>query len=182
MVYFELFLSFVKIGFTSFGGMSMIPLIFEEMQAHNWMDMSQLSDIVAIAEMTPGPLGINCATFAGTQAAGTLGGIAAVLGALVPAFTLTLAAGLFFVKIRESSVMEDIMRFVKPLCIGMVVGVIVTLGKSTYLKNGGVDLAAAGIGAFALFLLMKFKWSVPGVIVMAAAAGAFAYGVCGYVP
>ena len=78
MVYFELFFSFMKIGFTSFGGMSMIPLILEEMQAHHWMSAQELADLVAIAEMTPGPLGINCATFAGTQAAGISGGLAAV--------------------------------------------------------------------------------------------------------
>ena len=78
MGYFELFFSFMKIGFTSFGGMSMIPLILEEMQAHHWMSAQELADLVAIAEMTPGPLGINCATFEGTQAAGISGGLAAV--------------------------------------------------------------------------------------------------------
>ena len=56
----------------------MIPLILEEMQAHHWMSAQELADLVAIAEMTPGPLGINCATFEGTQAAGISGGLAAV--------------------------------------------------------------------------------------------------------
>lgn len=182
MVYFELFLSFVKIGFTSFGGLSMIPLIFEEMERHGWMDVNQLSDIVAIAEMTPGPLGINCATFAGTQAAGTLGGFAAVLGVLMPAFTFTLAAGLLFAKIRGNSIMDDVMRFVKPVCIGMITGVIVTLSKGAYLKNGRIDFAGAGIGVLVLILVMKYKWSVPKVICTAALAGIVIYGVCGYMP
>ena len=57
MVLLELFVSFLKIGFTSFGGLSMIPLITSEMTAHGWMTASEVSDIVAIAEMTPGPLG-----------------------------------------------------------------------------------------------------------------------------
>ena len=70
MIYVQLFLSFMKIGFTSFGGMSMIPLILEEMTSHGWMTAEDLSNLVAIAEMTPGPLGINCATFTGTQTAG----------------------------------------------------------------------------------------------------------------
>lgn len=179
MVYFELFASFVKIGFTSFGGMSMIPLILEEMQKHNWMNVRQMSDIVAIAEMTPGPLGINCATFAGTQTAGVLGGIAAVVGVLMPAFTLTFAAGLLFAKIRGNSVMEDVMRFVKPICIGMIGGVIITMGKGTYLKDGNFDFAALGISAIVLFLLVKYKWSVPKVIGISAVAGVIAYGFCG---
>ena len=65
MVLLELFISFLKIGFTSFGGLSMIPLITSEMTSHGWMTAAEVSDIVAIAEMTPGPLGLNCATFAG---------------------------------------------------------------------------------------------------------------------
>lgn len=95
MVYLSLFLSFMKIGFTSFGGMSMIPLILEEMQKNNWMTAKDLTNLVAIAEMTPGPLGINCATFAGTQTAGVLGGIIAVVGVLMPTFTLTLSVAIF---------------------------------------------------------------------------------------
>ena len=53
---FQLFRSFCKIGFTSFGGMSMIPLINSEMLSHGWMTATEVTDIVAIAEMTPGPL------------------------------------------------------------------------------------------------------------------------------
>ena len=70
MILLELFWSFCKIGFTSFGGLSMVPLINSEMLSHGWMTLSEVSDIVAIAEMTPGPLGLNCATFAGTRVAG----------------------------------------------------------------------------------------------------------------
>ena len=65
MVFFELFWSFCKIGFTSFGGLSMVPLINSEMVSHGWMSVSEVSDIVAMAEITPGPLGLNCATFPG---------------------------------------------------------------------------------------------------------------------
>ena len=56
-VLFQLFWSFCQIGFTSFGGMSMVPLINDEMVSHGWMNVSEVSDIIAIAEMTPGPLG-----------------------------------------------------------------------------------------------------------------------------
>ena len=88
----QLFLSFARIGFTSFGGTSMIPLIMDEMSSHGWMTADELTNLIAIAEMTPGSLGVNCATFAGTQTAGAIGGLVAVLGVLSPAFTLTLAA------------------------------------------------------------------------------------------
>ena len=96
MVLIDLFISFLKIGFTSFGGLSMIPLITSEMTEHSWMTASEVSDIVAIAEMTPGPLGLNCATFAGMRTAGIAGAVAANLGALAPTLTVCLAAAIFF--------------------------------------------------------------------------------------
>ena len=65
MIYLRLFTAFMKIGFTSFGGMSMIPVIMQEMKINQWMTAEDLTNLIAIAEMTPGPLGINCATFAG---------------------------------------------------------------------------------------------------------------------
>ena len=139
MIYIELFLSFVKIGFTSFGGMSMIPLILDEMSSHGWMTAEDLSNLVAIAEMTPGPLGINCATFTGTQTAGFLGGIVAVLGVLTPAFTLTMLIAIFFERFKESSVMRRIMSVVKPICIAMILSVIVTLSSTTYFVDAVIQ-------------------------------------------
>ena len=119
----QLFAAFAKIGFTSFGGTSMIPLIMDEMSSHGWMPDADLTNLIAIAEMTPGSLGVNAATFAGTKTAGMLGGIFAVLGVLSPTLTLTLLAAVFFQKFRTSKVMSYIMRIVKPICIGMVLGV-----------------------------------------------------------
>ena len=74
------------IGFTSFGGMSMIPLIHDQMLSHGWMTAQEVADIVAIAEMTPGPLGLNCATFAGSRTAGALGSLSAALGVRLQSF------------------------------------------------------------------------------------------------
>lgn len=177
MAFLELFLSFVKIGFTSFGGMSMVPLILEEMQAHQWMTAQDLTNLIAIAEMTPGPLGVNCATFAGNQTAGILGGIAAVLGVLTPAFTLALLAAVFFQKFRKSQVMIRIMKVVKPICIAMILDVIVTLSADNYTLEGQVDLFAIGIGLLSVYLLRRHKWSVPKVIITAAALGLISFGV-----
>ena len=124
MVLLELFISFLKIGFTSFGGLSMIPLITSEMTSHGWMTAAEVSDIVAIAEMTPGPLGLNCATFAGMRTAGFLGAIAANLGTLSPTLTVCLLASIFFERFRTSNFMTKVMTGVRPACVGMIFGVI----------------------------------------------------------
>ena len=175
---FQLFFSFAKIGFTSFGGTSMIPLIMDEMSSHGWMNDADLTNLIAIAEMTPGSLGVNAATFAGTKTAGLFGGIFAVLGVLSPTLTLTLTAAVFFQKFRTSKVMSYIMKIVKPICIGMVLGVIVGLCRQTYVAEaGGISLPAIGIGLLCFALLQKFKLSVPKVIGIAAVLGLICFGV-----
>lgn len=177
MVYLRLFFSFMKIGFTSFGGMSMIPLILEEMRAERWMTAEAVTDLVAIAEMTPGPLGVNCATFAGMQAAGLFGGIAAVAGVLTPAFTSTLLVALFFERFKDSEGMRQIMAFVKPICIAMIMGVILTLSLENYQVEGRLQPFSLAIGAVALYLLLKRRWPIPRVIISAALLGMVCYGI-----
>lgn len=137
MTYLQLFWSFLKIGFTSFGGLSMIPLISSEMLSHNWMTAEEVSDIVAIAEMTPGPLGVNCATFAGIRTAGFLGAVAANLGVLMPSLTLC---------------------------------------PTNYTESSGVSIPAILIGILDTVSLLKFKISIPKVILLSAVLGLCVYG------
>ena len=177
MIYLQLFLSFMKIGFTSFGGMSMVPLILEEMRTHGWMTSEDQANLVAIAEMTPGPLGINCATFTGTQTAGIPGGIAAVIGVLMPAFTLTMAIAVFYEKFKESSVMRTVMRVVEPVCIAILVVVLFSLGKETFFPEGTFMPFSVLISACMFVTLLRYKWSVPKVIGTSALLGILFYGV-----
>ena len=173
MLFLELFWSFVKIGFTSFGGLSMIPLISSEMISHGWMTASEVSDIVAIAEMTPGPLGLNCATFAGMRAAGILGAFVANMGALSPTFTLCFAAAVFFEHFKNNRHLAKLMLGVRPACVGMVAGIVIDLALVNYSDglNGTVSLPLLVLGLADLVLLLKFKISIPLVILFSAAAG-----------
>lgn len=177
MVYLELFWSFLKIGFTSFGGLSMIPLISAEVLSHGWMTASQVTDIVAIAEMTPGPLGLNCATFAGMQAAGIPGAIVANLGVLMPSLTLTMAAAVFFRHFQEAPVMKKLLLGVRPACLGMILGMMASMTLSNYFPEAGPDILALVIGAVDVVLLLKFKLSIPRVIILSAAMGLVFRGV-----
>ena len=178
MLLLELFWSFVKIGFTSFGGLSMIPLISGEMISHGWMTASEVSDIVAIAEMTPGPLGLNCATFAGMRAAGIIGAFVANMGALSPTFTLCAVAAIFFDHFRENKRLGQIMTGVRPACVGMVAGVVVDLVLVNYADaDGGVNLQSVVLGIVDLVLLMKFKISIPKVLMLSAVAGVIMFGI-----
>ena len=179
MVLLELYWSFLLIGFSSFGGLSMIPQISDQVISHGWMNASQVTDIVAIAEMTPGPLGLNCATFAGMQAAGIPGAVAANPGTLTPALTLCALAAAFFTRFRESKIMQRILLGVRPACLGMVLGVIVSLTRSTYLRQGTPHFAAIGIGLLDLVLVVKYKVSIPIVILLSAGLGILLFGMIG---
>ena len=167
----NLFWSFVKIGFTSFDRLSMIPLISNVVVSHGWMNLSEVSDIVAIAEMTPGPLGLNCATFAGIHAADIPGAVTANLGVLMPTFTVTALVAVFFRKFQKSHRMEQLLTGVRPVCIGLLAGVIASFCQTNYVINSAVSLPAIAIGAVDLALLFKWKLSVPKVILLSAAMG-----------
>lgn len=167
----QMFWSFCKIGYTSFGGMSMIPLINAEMVSHGWMDAAEVSDIVAIAEMTPGPLGLNCATFAGMRAGGIIGAIICVMGVLTPTLTLCVLAAFFFEKFKGSSLLNSMMLGIRPVSIGIIFAVMITLSRTNYITGGSINLGSICIGVISLFLLLKKKWNVPKVILLAALLG-----------
>lgn len=167
----QLFWSFCQIGFTSFGGLSMIPLINSEMIGHCWMTSAEVADIVAIAEMTPGPLGLNCATFAGMRVAGIAGALAANLGILMPTFTVCALAAVFFERFKNSKGLKNIMLGVRPMALGIIVGVMISLARTTYLVAGAISMKSIAIGAVSFALLVKWKWSVPGVVALSALLG-----------
>lgn len=167
----KLLWSFCQIGFTSFGGLSMVPLINSEMAANGWMSTTEVSDIVAIAEMTPGPLGLNCATFAGMRVAGIPGALAANLGILMPTLTVCAVAALFFERFKNSRALKAVMMGVRPVCIGLIWAVILNLSKTNYFKGITPQWSSVAIGAIALYLLLRRKWSIPCVILTAAVMG-----------
>lgn len=179
MVLLELYWSFLLIGFGSFGGLSMIPQISNEVISHGWMTASQVTDIVAIAEMTPGPLGLNCATFAGMQAAGIPGAIAANFGVLTPSLTLCAAAAAFFYRFKEAKIMQNILVGVRPVCLGLVVGVLISLFLSTFLPDSGINFPGLAIGLVDMVLLTKYKVSIPKILLLSAAAGLILFGALG---
>ena len=88
MIYIQLFLSFVQIGlFSVGGGYAAIPLIQSQVvETHGWLTMNEFTNLITIAEMTPGPIGVNSATFTGLQIAGIPGAIAATFGSIFPVF------------------------------------------------------------------------------------------------
>ena len=172
MVFVELFFSFTIIGFSSFGGLSMVPLINDQMLSHHWMTAQELADILAIAEMTPGPLGLNCATFAGMRAAGIAGALCATLGVLMPALTMAVIVAAGMERYKKSTLMQNALYGIRPVCIGLTAAVIVRQSMVNYVAVGqGVSWSAVGIGVVAFLLMTLGKWDVPRTIILSAVLG-----------
>lgn len=118
----QLFISYLKIGFFGFGGgYAMLSLIHSEVVVHNgWLSNAEFSDIVAISQMTPGPIAINSATYIGYEVAGVWGSIVATTAVCIPALTIMMLITRFFLKLHDNPYVNGVVRGMKPVVIGMI--------------------------------------------------------------
>lgn len=131
MIFLELFYTFVKIGLFSFGGgYGMLSVIQGEVVTrHSWISSSEFTDIVAISQMTPGPIGINSATYVGYKAVvngggselmGVLGSLTASFAVMLPSVVLMLLVSRFFMKYSRHSGVEAVFKGVRPAVVGLI--------------------------------------------------------------
>ena len=123
MIYLQLFLSYLKIGFFGFGGgYAMLSLIQNEIVTrHGWMTATELADIVAVSQMTPGPIAINCATYVGYTVTGTVwGSMLTTLAVSLPPLTLMVLITIFYNKLKNNRYMQGAMKWMKPMICGMI--------------------------------------------------------------
>ena len=122
MIYIQLFLSYLKIGFFGFGGgYAMLSLIQNEIvEQQGWLTASQFADIVAVSQMTPGPIAINSATYIGYTVAGFWGSVVATFAVCLPALTVMLALTKFFIKLKDNHYVHGVLMGMRPVVVGMI--------------------------------------------------------------
>lgn len=122
MTLLQLFLSYLKIGFFGFGGgYAMLSLIHSEVVvSHQWLTNSEFSDIVAISQMTPGPIAINSATYIGYEVAGFWGSVVATIAVSLPALSIMLLLTIFFLRLRNNRYVKGVVAGMRPVVIGMI--------------------------------------------------------------
>ena len=186
MIYLELFLSFVQIGLFSIGGgYAAMPLIQHQVvDVHPWLSITQFADIMTIAEMTPGPIAINSATFVGIRVAGLPGAVIATLGCVLPSCVIVTALAWVYYKYRGLNTVQGVLHGLRPAVVAMIASAGLTLvilaffGERTLpAELTGIDLKAVGIFAAALFVLRKWKVSPIYVMLGAGAAGVLLYAL-----
>ena len=125
MIYLQLFYSYLKIGFFGFGGgYAMLSLIQNEVVVQNaWMSNAEFADIVAVSQMTPGPIAINSATYVGYTVAGvcmSVNAVVATISVCLPALTLMILITRFFLSLRRNRYVKGIIAGMRPVVIGMI--------------------------------------------------------------
>ena len=172
-VYIQLFISFFKIGLFGFGGgYAILSLIQHEIVIHGWMTQSEFTDIIAISQMTPGPIGINSATYVGYTASGSvLGSVIATVAIVLPSFIIMLTLVKFFFALKGNKYMEWAFLGLRPAVIGLIAAAAVLLMNS----ENFIDYKSIII--FSLVFLFSFKSRIHPIflILMAGLAGFVLY-------
>ena len=122
MIYLQLFLSFLQIGMFSFGGgYAAMPLIQGQVvQVHQWMTMSEFTDLITISQMTPGPIAVNSATFVGIKIAGISGALAATLGCILPSCIIVTILARLYLRYRKMDMLQGILGTLRPAVVALI--------------------------------------------------------------
>ena len=122
MIYLELFWSFFQVGLFSIGGgYAAMPLIQDQVvDIHPWLTMTGFADIMAIAEMTPGPIALNAATFVGIQVAGLPGALIATIGCIFPSCVIVMTLAYVYYRFRGLSIVQGVLAGLRPAVIAMI--------------------------------------------------------------
>lgn len=170
-VYIQLFITFFKIGLFGFGGgYAMLSMVqYEVVEAHQWLTVSEFTDIVAISQMTPGPIIINSATYIGYTATdgSVLGAFIATLAVSLPSIILMVIICRFFMMFKNNSYVNGALYWMKPAAIGLIAA------AAWFLMNehNFVDYRSVVIALATFVLAYFFKMGIVRLIVIAGLTG-----------
>ena len=171
-----LFWTFFKISLFSIGGgYNMIPLMQHEVAAYGWLTSARFLDVLAVSEITPGPIAVNLATFAGYQVAGVTGSIAATVGVCLPGAILLLALGAIAIRLRDRPTFAAAMRGLMPALVGLLAATAVRLGLALVPAGAALPSVQAIAIFVAVFGLVLWKNPHPALLMLGAAAAGMAF-------
>ena len=190
MLFLQLFYTFFKIGLFGFGGgYAMLSMIQGEVVTrHGWISAQEFTDIVAISQMTPGPIGINSATFVGystlidagyTPAMAVLGSATATFAVILPSFILMLIISRYFLKFQKHPVVMAVFSGLRPAVVGLLAAAALLLMNSENFSSPTNDMRSFIISCL-IFLVVfiatrRFKISPILMIVLSGIAGLLLY-------
>lgn len=182
MIYWQLFISFFQVGLLSVGGgYAAMPLIQSQVVVqHPWLTLSEFTDLITIAEMTPGPIGINSATYVGFTATGSVwGSVIATFAVVLPSFILMLTISKFFLKYQKHPAVEAVFAGLRPAVVGLLASAALVLMNTENFGSPTEDTRSFIISCL-IFLVAfvgtkKYKLNPIGMIVACGIAGLILY-------
>ncbi len=176
----RLFLEFFKTGLFSIGGgLATLPFLFKMAENYGWFTSEQLTNMIAISESTPGPIGVNIATYVGytVENLGVIGALSATLSLVLPSLIVILIIAGFLEKFRDNKIVKNVFYGLRPAVIGMLCVSLITIFKSTFFNSEAnsllemFDITKIFLFAILTFLVFKFKKHPILYIAIGAAAG-----------
>ncbi len=167
----ELFFCFFQIGLFSIGGGYVaIPLIEARVVDHyGWLTLAEFTDLVTIAEMTPGPIAINAATFVGVRLFGVAGAIVATLGCITPSLILVTLLAVLYTKFRKVNWMQNILSTVRPVVVALIASAALSILLLALFGGGGlVGFNPIALLLFAAVIVVLRVWKPSPILVMLA--------------
>ena len=186
IILLKLFFSFIQVGlFSVGGGYAAIPLIKNQIvEIQELMTMAEFTDLITIAEMTPGPISINSATFVGTRLAGPLGAIICTLGVILPAFCICLALAYFYYKYRNFTGVQTVLSALRPAVVALIASAglsILILGilpeHVTAFAFSDLKFIEIGLFIVGLYILRKKKANAITIIFGTGIVGTLLYAL-----
>ena len=186
MILLKLFFAFIQVGlFSVGGGYAAIPLIQEQIvDIYGMMTLEEFSDLITVAEMTPGPISINSATFVGMRVAGIPGVIICSVGCIIPSFCICLILAHFYYKYRSVKGVQVVLSAMRPAVVALIASAGASIlmlallqAEIQYLVVENFRIVEFVIFAVALFLLRKFKMNAITIILGSGVVGTIAYTV-----
>jgi chromate transporter len=167
----KMFRTFFKVGaFTFGGGYAMLPLIQEEVVDKNkWLDDDEFLDIIAIAEVTPGPVAVNTSVYVGYKMEGFKGALVCTLGTILPSFLIILCIAMFFSQYRDNEIINKIFMGIRPAVAALIFSAVYKLAKGTKQTVAKVIISVA---AALVIILLDIS---PIYVILAASLGSILY-------
>lgn len=190
ILFWQLFYTFFMVGLFGFGGgYGMLSLIQNQVvDKFGWISVSEFTDIVAVSQMTPGPIGINSATYVGYTAVmnagmgrgcAVAGSLLASFSVMLPSFILMLAISIFFMRYCNHPIVKHTLTWLRPIVVGLLAAAVLSLISKENFGFDGIQTTVSIILSITAFVLTyRMKWSPLLVIALAGVFGGVFYSLC----
>jgi chromate transporter len=173
MLYLKLFWSFFQIGLFSIGGgYAALPLIQDQVvDINKWLTLTEFTDLITIAEMTPGPIAINSSSFVGIRVAGPIGAIIATLGCVLPSCIIVLTLAYVYSKYRNLSIVQGILNGLRPAVVALIASAGLSILIIAFWGEHGItaniaDINFVSVGLFIVSIIVLRKYKPNPILVM----------------